>query len=168
MLTMLARLLNALNSESAPWQLSLAIVMGMFVGLGPIAAVYNIFILFLACIIRINLSAFILSVLGFSGIAYFVDQYSIAVGESLLNNPEYIEMWTQWYQNEWLRILAFNHTLTLGAIVLSCILSIPVYLLSLLLVKVYRDRFLSWINKLKIMQVIKGSKFYTLYQMFNQ
>lgn len=168
MLTMLARLLSALNSESAPWQISLAVVLGMFVGLGPIAAVYNLIIVLLACVIRVNFSAFILAALGFSGIAYFIDGYSIAIGESLLSNPELTATWTELYQIEWMRVLAFNHTLTLGAVTLSMILTLPVFLLSLLLIKVYRDRVLAWVNKLKIMHFIKGSKFYSLYQMFSQ
>ena len=121
MLSMLAKLLKALNSESAPGQVALAFALALIVGLTPLFSLHNLFVLFLACVIRVNFSAFILGVLFFSGVAWFVDPLSIRMGASLLANPALIPTWTELYQSELWRISGYNNTLVLGGLVFALI-----------------------------------------------
>lgn len=167
MLTMLAKLLKALNSESAPWQIALALTLSMIIGLTPLWSLHNIVILLLAMIIRVNLSAFFLGILVFTilGMAV-VDIWSIQVGEALLTRPDLQAMWTELYAQDIWRMSAFNHTLTLGGLCIAAIAFIPVFFLSLVFVRLYRQRVLNWVNKLKITQMLKASTFYSLYQKF--
>lgn len=164
MLTMLAKLLKALNSESAPGQIALAFSFALIVGLTPMFSLHNLLVLLLAFILRINLSAFFLGVVVFSGVGYLVDPLSIRLGESLLLNEQLTATWTQMYQSAWWRVSAFNNTLVLGSFLLSLIAFIPVFIVSRLLVVNYREKLLTWFEKLKITQVLKASKFYGLYQ----
>ena len=166
MLSMLAKLLKALNSESAPGQVALAFALALIVGLTPLFSLHNLFVLFLACVIRVNFSAFILGVLFFSGVAWFVDPLSIRMGASLLANPALISTWTELYQSELWRISGYNNTLVLGGLVFALIAFVPVLLISRILIIQYRHRVMAWINKLKITQMLKASKFYNLYQNF--
>ena len=69
--------------------------------------------------------------------------------------------------NETLQLLHLHHTLVLGACVLGLLLLIPVTWVSAFLVKQYRLRLMTKVEKWKIVQVVKASKFYQLYEKFN-
>lgn len=164
MLTMLAKLLKALNSESAPWQIALAFSLALIVALTPMFSLHNALVLLLAFVLRINLSAFFLGVAAFSLLAVAIDPFSVRLGESLLANPALQSTWTTLYQSDFWRMTAFNHTLVLGGLIISLMAFVPVFMLSKVLINLYRDRLIAWVNKLKIAQVLKASKFYNLYK----
>lgn len=164
MLSMLAKLLKALNSESAPGQIALAFSFALIVALTPMFTPHNALIMLLAFILRINLSAFFLAVAAFSALAWFIDPYSARLGESLLANPALVDTWRDMYQSDFWRMTAFNHSLVLGGLVISLLAAVPVFVLSKVLINLYRHRLLAWFNKLKIAQVLKASKFYNLYK----
>ena len=164
MLTMLAKLLKALNSESAPWQVALAFSMSLIVALTPMFSLHNLLVLLLAFVIRVNLSAFFLGVAAFSLLAMVIDPLSIQLGASLLTQPGLQDFWTELYQSDFWRMTAFNHTLVLGGLLLSLLAFIPVFVLSRLLIVMYRQRLLNWISRLKVVQVLKAGKFYNLYK----
>ena len=69
--------------------------------------------------------------------------------------------------NETLQLLHLHHTLTLGAFVLGAILLVPLAWLSKLLVQQYRARIMTSIEKWKIMQMLKASKLFALYEKLN-
>lgn len=163
MLGMLAKLLKALNSESAPGQIALAFALALIIGLTPLTSLHNLLVLFLAFVIRINLSAFFLGIAFFSGLAYLIDPLSVSIGESLLTNPDLQESLTALYQSDFWRATKFNHTLTLGGLLVSLALFIPVLVLSRLLIIGYREKFMAWVEKLKVTKLLKASKFYKLY-----
>ncbi len=166
MLTFLAKLLSALNSEASPGQVAFAFALAMIVGFTPFWSFINLFVLLIALMVRINFSAFIFGVMVFSLVGYAVDPLSIRIGEALLLNPDLKDTWTSMYQNDWLRISAYNNTLTLGGLIIALIALIPVTIASRMLVIQYRHRFMAWMNKLKIVQMLKASKFYHLYNTF--
>lgn len=163
MLTVLAKLLKALNSESRPAQVSIALVLGMLVGLTPLWSLHNLVVLFLICIIRINMSGFLVAWVIASGFAYFVDGYFIQVGEALLFNPEYKELFNQLYMSDLWRLTHFNNTLTLGSFCVAALVALPAFFIFQFLIVNYREHVLVWINKSKVMQMLKASKFYGLY-----
>lgn len=164
MISMLANLLKALNSESGPGQIALAFSLALITGLTPLLSFHNLLILFLACIVRINFGAFILGTLFFSGLAYLLDPIFMSVGESLLLNESLQTFWTGLYQSNFWRITEFNNTLVLGSLVVALVLFLPVLLLSRWLVTTYRERVMTWVNTLKITKILKASSFYKIYQ----
>ncbi len=164
MIAMLAKLLKALNSDSAPGQIALAFALALITGLTPLLSLHNVLILFIACVVRINFGAFLLGTLFFSGLAYLIDPAAISLGESLLNNTSYQAFWIDLYQSDFWRATRFNNTLVLGSLVIAIIAFIPVLLMSLWLISAYRHKLMAWVDKLKIMKVLKASKFYKIYQ----
>lgn len=164
MIAMLAKLLKALNSDSAPGQVALAFALSLITGLTPLLSVHNLPILFLACVLRINFGAFMLGTLFFSGLAYLIDPWAISVGESLLTHPAYQLFWTELYQSNFWRVTAFNNTLILGSLLIAVSAFIPVFVITRLLISAYRDRLMVWVNKLQITKLLKASKFYKMYQ----
>ena len=72
--------------------------------------------------------------------------------------------WTTLYNITFWRLAKFNNSIVMGALLFSLVLFIPVYLLSNLLIRRYRDNVLAWVQKTRIMQAFKAKKFYALYQ----
>jgi len=164
MIELLAKLLKALNSESNPTQISLAFSLGMIVGFTPFMSMHNLLVLLLACILRINFSGFILAITVFSGMAYALDPLFIKIGESLLAKESLQSFWTSLYQSDVWRISHFNNTLTLGSLVVSLVLFFPgIFVFRVLIVK-YRVHILSWIKKMKLVQMFQGNRLYKTYQ----
>lgn len=164
MLEQFAKLLKALNSDSDPAQISLAFVLGMILGFTPLWSAHNLLILLLVCVLRINLSGFLLAFGVFSAFAYLIDPVFIVMGESLLNSNELKTIWTGLYQSDFWRLLHFNHTLTLGSLLVSIGLAAPLFFLFKWLIVKYRKNIMAWIEKSRLAKWIKASKFYELYQ----
>jgi len=167
MLKQLAKLLKALNAETSPWQISLAFVLGMIMGFTPLASAHNLLVLLLAFVLRINFAAFLLGFGFFTGFAYLLDPLFIRLGESLLLNPSLKGLWTELYNSDIWRLTHFNHTLTLGSLVASLLFALPLFLLSRWLIIEYRGHVLAWVRKTRVMQLLKASRLYRLYQGFS-
>ena len=164
MFNLLAKFLKLLNGDASPGQISLGFAFALFVGLTPFFSLHNLIILFLVCVIRVNLGAFFLGSAVFTLIACIVDPLMISVGESLLNNPDLTSLWTGLYQSDVWRAFKFNHTLLLGSVVTASVLFIPMVIVSRIIISVYRERLMKWFEKLQISKMIKASKFYKAYE----
>lgn len=163
MLNSVAKLLKLLNAETNPSQLSMGFVVGMIVGLTPLWSFHNLLLTFLVFVFRVNLSAFILSFTVFSGIAYLLDPLMEQAGASLLMSPSMRDTWTQLYSLSFWRLTHFNNTLTLGSLVVAIGLSIPLFFISNVAIRKYRQHLLVWVRKSKLVQIIKGSRLYRVY-----
>jgi len=163
MLNSIAKLLKLLNSEGNPSQLSMGFVVGMIVGITPLWSLHNLLLTFLVFVFRVNLSAFILSFTLFSGIAYLVDPLMDQAGVSLLTLPAMHDFWTLLYNQPFWRLTHFNNSLTLGSLAISLLVAIPMFLISNLMIRKYRQHLLVWVGKSKLVQIIKGSRLYRLY-----
>lgn len=167
MLMMLARFLKALNSESGAWQVAWGFVLGMIIGLTPLFSLHNLIILFFAMSLRINFAGFTLSWVFFSGLAYLFDPLADYIGEALLQAEALQGLWFSLYDSPIARLFQFNHTITLGSFVFALIFA-PIWLfISYYLIVNYRQRVQSWFMKLKVVQTLRGSRFWSTYQRIN-
>ena len=93
MLTLLARILKALNSETSARSLAIAVVLGMFLGLTPLWRVHNLIILLAALIFRVNLSLLgAAAIFGWTFVASLVIWYllKVTVGIRVSEEQEYL------------------------------------------------------------------------------
>jgi len=163
MFTLLAKLLSALNSESSTRQISLAIALGFIVGLSPVFTLHNILFLFVVLFLRVNIASFILAWGFFKGLSYLLSSLIVSVGESLLTAEPLLALFDLLYQFSVFKIAQLHHTYTLGALVLGCVLAIPVYFISNYLVEKYRLHVMAFFEKFRIVKALKASKFYRVY-----
>jgi len=163
MLTLLVKLFQALNSESSTRQISLAIALGLIVGLSPILTLHNIILLFVVLLIRVNLGAFILAVGVFKGLSYLIYPLILFVGESLLHANSLYGLFDSLYQLSLFKLAHWHNTYTFGSFVLGTILALPVYFISRYLIENYRLHIKSFIEEFRIVKALKASKFYRLY-----
>lgn len=164
MIKLLAKLLRVLNSETEPGQISLGFGLAMIAGLTPLLSLHNLLVLLLVCVLRVNLSAFLLGLALCTGIAYALDPLFHQIGLAVLTAPALEGVWTALYQSVWWRLEHFNNSIVMGSLVFSVMLFIPVLLAGNLLIRRYRQHVLAWVQKTKIMQMLKASKLYQTYE----
>lgn len=164
MLTLLAKLLNVLNSDAAPSQIALAVAFAMLAGINSLFSFIGLIALFFVFILRVNLSAFIALFAVFSLVAIAFSTPMANIGESVLNYVSLQTTYTELYNQYWFRIFELNNTLVMGAAVSSIVLFIPMFLLSYFIVIKYRQALMAFVNKFKVVQTLKASKFYNIYQ----
>lgn len=164
MIEPILRIFKALNSDKGPWQLAFAASLGMVIGLTPLWSLHNVFVLLFAFIFRVHLATFFVFWFLFSTIAYLLDPWFHQLGLSLLNNASFESLWTGMYQNDFWLMMHFNHTITLASLLLSLIVFLPFTVLMRLSVNRYRANLLPWVNRIKIVQMLKGSRIFQLYQ----
>ncbi|MGO4891110.1 TIGR03546 family protein [Flavobacterium sp. W21_SRS_FM6] len=161
---LLVKLFKALNSDSSPWQLAFGFTLGMIMGLTPILGLHSLILLFSVLFFRVNLSSFLVAWALFSIFTLPLDAFMSSIGESLLTAESLTPMWTAFYSNTVGQLTQFYHTLTLGSLIVALLLSPFILLISQFLVVKYREKVMVWVNKIKLVQFIKGSNFYRLYQ----
>jgi len=164
MLNILAKLLKALNSETSAWALAIGIALGMVVGLTPLFSIHNLFIVFVVFTFRVNLSFFLLSFTLSSGLAYLLDPAFDYTGEYLLTAESLLPLWQSMYEMPLARIMQFNHTISLGSFVVAVLLFFPVLFGARFIVQNYRSHIQARIGRLPLVNVIKGTRFWALYQ----
>jgi uncharacterized protein (TIGR03546 family) len=164
MIDIIARLIKVLNSETAAGQLSLAACFAMVMGFTPLWSLHNLLVLLLVCIIRVNLSTFIVSWGVFSAAAYLLDPLFHTIGLSVLTAEPLRSLWTALYGNIWFRLDGINNSITMGSLITSLLLFVPVLLLLNFAIRNYRDHLLAWIKKTRIAQVLGASRLYKAYQ----
>ncbi len=163
MLTLLAKLFNALNSDSSHRQISLAIVLGLAFGLSPLFSLQSFVLLFFVLFIRVHLGSFILSAGVFSGISYIFSFAIVAVGESLLTAASLHASFNTLYQSSLFQLAHWNHTYVLGSVVISTLIAVPFYFILNVLIVKYRVHIKTFIDRFKIVKALKASSFYRLY-----
>ena len=164
MIKMIAKLLKVINSETDPAQISLAFCLAMVAGLSPLYSLHNLFIFLLVLLLRVNLSAFILGLAFFTGIAYLLDPVFHWMGLGILSAGALGGLWTSFYNVTLLRMAKFNNSIVMGSLVCSVIAFVPLYMLLNLFIQKYREHILAWVQKTRIMQLLKTSKLYNAYQ----
>ena len=163
MLTAIAKVLKVLNSESRPGQISMALCLSMIAGLTPLFSPHNLLVLLVILLFRVNLSAFILGLAVFKGVAYLLDPLFHWIGLSVLTAKPIQGLWTVLYNSTLWRIERFNNSVLMGSLLFSLMLFVPVYLILNLMIRQYRERVLAWVRKTQIMKAFTASKLYRAY-----
>jgi len=164
MLKAIAKLIKVLNSDAEPGQIGAAVGFSMIAGFTPFWSLHILVVLLLVLVIRVNLSAFLLGLAFFSGLAFGLDPLFHRLGFWLLTSDSLNGIWTAMYNQTLWRVEHFNNTIVMGSLAASLVLFVPCLLLSNLLIRQYRSRVMVWVQRTRIMQAIKASKFYGYYQ----
>lgn len=160
----IAKLLKALASEASQGQIAGGIILGMIIGLTPVSSLHNVLIVLLILVLKVNIGMALLSFTIFSGIAYLADPLFHQFGVWILELESMHQTWTTMYNNEWIALTEFYNTVVIGSLVSALILCIPMYPLAKYGVVQYREHIHARVQKWKLVQAFKGTKFYSIYQ----
>jgi len=143
--------------------LAFGFTLGMLMGITPWLGLHSLVLLFVVLFFRINISSFMVAWALFALIAVPLAVPMATLGESLLSQDSLQGLWRAMYSTPFGHLTQFYHTLTLGSLMVGLAFSPILLFLSKYLVLQYREKVMSWVNKLKLVQFLKGSRFYRLY-----
>jgi len=152
MLKTLVNFVKILNSEAEPGQISLALGLSMVAGLTPLFSLHNLLVLLL----RVNLSAFLLGLAFFSGLAYALDPLFHRIGLAVLTASPLNVLWTTLYNSTLWRVERFNNSIVMGSLLVSLLFLVPFYYLANWAILRYREHVLAWVRKTRLMQVLSA------------
>jgi len=155
MLRRIIKVLKALNSNEAPWQISLGIIFGALLGLTPLFSLHNLVVLFLALFINLNISMMIVSFAAFSLIAYALDPVFHQVGLALLTSPGLESFWMQFFSCPVFLFANLNNTIVMGSLISTLAVSVPLFFLLNLLVVKYRHVYNTFIGRFPVLKFMK-------------
>jgi uncharacterized protein (TIGR03546 family) len=161
MFSQLIKFIQVLSSETAPIQISSGFALAMIVGLTPLFSVHNILVIFCLLLFRINLAAFLLGWVFFSGLAYLLDPLFHDLGRAVLTHEALNALWTELYNQPFWRIAGFNNTIVMGSLLASLLAFIPLLLISNLLIKHYRSDVMIYVQNSRIFRFLKSSKLFS-------
>ncbi len=163
-LKILKDFIKILREGQTPVQIAGGFALGAIVGLSPVLTLQGIVIWLIILIINVNLSSAILAFTLFSLIAYLLDPLFHSFGYLLLTQiPSLKDFYTSLYNAPIAPLTRFNNTIVMGSFVAALILTIPIFFGMKTFVIRYRTHIGSKVEKWKIYQVIKQSKFVKMY-----
>lgn len=163
MLTMLAKLLQALNSENSSRQIAAAVALAFVFGLSPLLSLQAFLILFIVLFIKVHLTSFILAAGLFKGLSFVLSGLTVSVGERLLTSESLSSLFQTLYQFDLFKLAHWHHTYNLGALVLGSVVALALYFITRMLIEKYRQHIKSYLDQLPLIKALKATKLYTVY-----
>ncbi|MBN1153394.1 TIGR03546 family protein [candidate division KSB1 bacterium] len=163
-LKIISNFIKAFRSGEKPWQIAAGFGVGFIIGLLPSLTLQGVLLFCLLIFFNINMAAGTLGLILSNIIAYPLDPIFHDIGFFILTGiPALENIWTSLYNMPIAPLTKFNNTVVMGSFVAGLILYWPVFWGMKKLVVLYRSGMEQRINKLKIVQIIKGSKLVQLY-----
>ncbi len=164
-LEFLAKLFKILRSDASPNQIAVGFVFGMIIGLTPFWTFHNMVLIALTIILKVNIGMALFGFAIFSAVAYLLDPVFHNLGYYLLVDASYLRsLWIFILDIPFMALSRYNNTVVSGSLAFSKILIIPMFFFARWFVGYYREKVDPKFQKLKIVQVVKGSKFYSIYE----
>ncbi len=163
MLTVLAKLVKALNSEQSPNQIAMAVCLSAILGLTPLMSLHNVVVLLIALWFRVNLSILIVSYPLFALLGYLLSPVFESVGLSILQAAPLIPLWESLFNTVVGRWSNFYFSGVIGSLSIALVAGLVLFPITRILVNQYREKWLEKFEKFKVTRMLKASKFWQLY-----
>lgn len=163
-LKILASFFKALNEKASPRAIAGGLALGAVIGLTPKGSFHNAVVVMLIFLLPVNKSASLVSAGLFTLCSYLGDPLFNALGEALLTAPALSPLWTSLYNTPVVPWTRFNNTLVLGSLLFSLLIFYPLFLVTARFVVAYREKVVATASKWKIVQLLRVSKIYALYE----
>lgn len=168
LLKLLQSLVKTLHSDGTPHQIAFGLALGAALGLTPIANVHNAVVLVLLIMLNVSFGAGLLGWALFTPVGFLLDPLFHRIGRALLVESESLRpMWTALDHTPFVPFTNFGNTVVLGSVVGWLVLFVPIYLLGRLAVMRYRTTWGARVQEWRIVQAVKASKAYNVWQWFH-
>ena len=155
-ITWFARLIAALNTNTKPRQISGAIAFALLLALIPKGNLLWIILFAITFFLKINQAIELMFLAIFSLFIWLLDPLLHVIGEAILKTPFlYDNIFTHLYNIPLLFFTKFNHTVVMGGLIVGILLFAPIYLLSNLLVKLYREKLREKIANIRFIKALQ-------------
>jgi uncharacterized protein (TIGR03545 family)/uncharacterized protein (TIGR03546 family) len=139
MLDALRKFWIALNSANSTKSLSVAIALGVIVGLTPTMSLHNFVLFFIVLIFSVHLGLFLLATAFLSFIGFLLDPLFHKIGALILTSEGLNGFFTMLYNVPLMKLSAFNNTIVAGSFVFAIVLAPVAYVVAQLLFAKYRE-----------------------------
>jgi len=157
-------LFASLHGGSDPRHLAAGFALGAALGLIPKGNLFAASFFLLFFLLRVNKGLALMAATFFTPIGYALDGPAHAIGLALLQAPALRGVWTALYDLPIVPLTRFNNTVVLGNLVLGLALFAPLYFAFLRFVAWYNRTLAARVEKLRLVQALKGMWFYQLYE----
>lgn len=157
-----------LSSETGENQLAAGIVCGMILGFSPGLSLQTVLVFTLLFFFRIQMGMAFGSAVFFKLLAYGLDPIFHSMGCSILETESLRPLFVSLYNMPIVPWTRFNNSITMGAGAVALILAIPVFFLSKVLIRKYREKIVAKIRETKFWRVLQASFLYKWYQKVEQ
>jgi uncharacterized protein (TIGR03546 family) len=157
-LQILKNFIQILRSGQTPGQIAGGFALGAMVGLMPVLTLQGLLLWLVIFILNVNLTAVFLSATLFTLVAFLFDPAFHALGYFFLVDVQPLHsLWTSLYNAPIAPLTRFNNTVTLGSMVASLVLFLPIYIGMKRFVVAYRVHIGASVEKWRIYQIISKS-----------
>ncbi len=157
-------LIQAFHGDISPNQLAAGFAMGMMIGLIPKVSLLGAALWLVVLFFRVQIGMATAAVLLFAMVSVITDPAAEKIGFFALTGiPALQGVWTALYNTPMIPFTAFNNTLVMGNFLLGLALFVPVFFAFRRFVTTYRTRYREKVMQWKVMQALRASAFYDLY-----
>jgi len=165
-LKFLQTLLRALNSDGTPGQVAMGMAIGLAFGLTPLMSLHNVVVLAIAMLTTVSFPGVFLGWAIATPLGFMLDPIFDRVGMALLMNDALAPFFSWVVNTPMVALSRLNNTIVLGSLVVWLVALIPSYFIFRVLVDRYRAHIYARVQQWKIMQMLKTSKLYSVYELF--
>ncbi len=138
-LNFIVKILKAINANQRPGEMGAAIAIAWQLALIPSSGLWWVLFLF-SMFLRINFAIQAVFLAIFNLFVYLLDPMIHSVGYFLLTTESLKDFWLTLWNTPPFGALGINNTLVIGGLVLGLIFWVPVYMVSVKLVQLYREK----------------------------
>lgn len=140
MISFIAKLIVTLNSNSRPGELASGIAFGFWLALIPGGSLLWTALFIIAFFLKHNIAALLFSLGIFKLFIFIFDPLLDRLGLFVLELPPLQSFFTMLNNVPLVPYTQFNNTIVMGGFLLGILLWVPVFIVFLLLIKVYRKK----------------------------
>lgn len=166
LLKFLQQMFRALNSDGTPGQVGMGMAIGLAFGLTPLLSMHNLIILAVAMLTTVSFPGVMLGWAVAVPMGFLLDPLFDRVGMAILTTDAAAPFFTWVVNTPVVALSGLNNSITLGSLVVWFVLILPSFFLFRALVARYRVHVLAYVQRWRIVQVLKTSKLWSVYEMF--
>ena len=166
LLKFLYDLVRALNSDGTPGQVAMGMALGLAFGLTPLVSLHNLVVLAVAMLTTVSFPGVFLGWAIALPLGFLLDPVFDRVGMALLMSDALAPVFIWIVNTPVVALSRLNNTIVLGSVVVWLLTLIPMYFLFNVLVTRYRADVYAHVRKWRVVQLLKTSKLWSLYRMF--
>jgi uncharacterized protein (TIGR03546 family) len=162
----LQSLIKALNSDGTPGQVAMGMAIGLAFGLTPLVSLHNLVVLAVAMLTTVSFPGVFVGWAIATPIGFLLDPLFDRIGMALLMNDALAPLFVWIINTPIVGLARLNNSIVLGSLVVWLVALVPMFFVFRVLVARYRADVYAHVQKWRVVQVVKGSKLWNVYELF--
>lgn len=159
-------LVKALNSDGTPGQVAMGMAIGLAFGLTPLVSLHNLVVLAVAMLTTVSFPGVFVGWAIATPIGFLLDPLFDRIGMALLMNDALAPVFVWIINTPVVALARLNNSIVLGSLVFWLVALVPMFFVFRVLVARYRTDVYAHVQKWRVVQVVKGSKLWNVYELF--